>query len=71
MFYRDLVQFTPIETIIQLKGSEDENTAKNLVKTYMISENMATKLVERTFPQLQFDHPSDNKGVLICWKLRH
>ncbi len=65
MLYRDLVQFTPIETIIQLKGSEDENTAKNLVKTYVISDNMSTKLVERTFSQLQFDLPSDNKGVLI------
>ena len=46
MLYRDLVQFTPIETIIQLRDAEEESAAKNLVQTYVISDTMANKLVE-------------------------
>jgi len=65
MFYKDLVQFTPIETIIQIHEAEKETVAKNLVQTYVISDTMANKLVDMAFPQLQFDRPQDNKGVLI------
>jgi hypothetical protein len=65
MLYRDLVQFTPIETIIQLRDADEETAARNLVQTYVISDNMANKLVDLAFPQLQFDRPLDNKGILI------
>ena len=65
MLYRDLVQFTPIESIIQLRDAEKESAAKSLVQTYVISEAMANKLVDMAFPQLQFERPQDNKGVLI------
>jgi hypothetical protein len=65
MLYRDLVQFTPIETIIQLRDAGEETAAKNLVKTYEISDAMANKLVDMAFPQLQLDRPQDNKGILI------
>lgn len=65
MLYRDLVQFTPIESIIQLRDAEKEPAAKSLVQTYVISEAMANKLVDMAFPQLQFERPRDNKGVLI------
>ena len=53
MLYKDLVQFTPIETVIQLHDAENESAAKNLVETYVISETMANKLVDLAFPQLQ------------------
>ncbi len=65
MHYQDLVQFTPIETIIQLRDAGKEAAAKNLVQTYVISDAMANKLVDMAFPQLQFDRPEDNKGILI------
>jgi hypothetical protein len=65
MFYKDLIQFTPIETIIQLRDSDKESTAKSLVQTYVISEAMANKFVDMAFTQLQFDRPLDNKGILI------
>ena len=65
MLYRDLVQFIPIETIIQLRDAEKESAAKNLVQTYVISDTMANKLVDMAFPQLQFERPQDNKGILI------
>jgi energy-coupling factor transporter ATP-binding protein EcfA2 len=65
MQYRDLVQFDPIETVIQLRDADDLRAAKELVATYVISEEMAEKLTAVVFPQLQFEHPADNKGLLI------
>jgi hypothetical protein len=65
MYYKDLVQFTPIETIIQLRDANQEASARNLVQTYVISDLMAIKLVGTVFPQLQFEEPKDNKGILV------
>jgi hypothetical protein len=65
MRYGDLFQFDPIEDVIQLRAADEEPKARNLVKTYVISERMADQLVNVVLPQLQFLEPLDNKGVLI------
>lgn len=65
MKYRDLIQFDPIETVVQLRNSDALNTARQLVATYVISDEMAERLVSTIFPQLQFDQPADNHGLLI------
>ena len=65
MLYKDLIHFTPIETIIQLRDANQESTARTLVKTYVISDQMANKLIDMVIPQLQFEQPRDNKGVLV------
>jgi len=65
MLYKELVQFTPIETIIQLRDADQETNARSLVQSYVISEPMANKLVDLVIPQLQFSQPRDNKGVLV------
>lgn len=65
MLYRELIQFDPIETIIQLREADDQQKAADLVRTYVISERMADVLINVVIPQLQFDQPADNKGVLI------
>ena len=65
MLYRDLVQFEPIETVIQLLDADREAAARRLVETYVISDRMADQLTSLVIPQLQFLRPSDNKGVLI------
>lgn len=65
MRYGDLIQFDPIETVVQLRDADAVAAAKRLVKTYVISEEMAEKLVSLVFPQLQFDKPMDNKGLLV------
>ena len=41
MRYRDLVQFEPIETIIQLRDADKQEAAQHLVETYVISDRMA------------------------------
>lgn len=65
MRYSDLVQFEPIETVIQLRDADKEKTARELVNSYVISDRMASQLTDLVFPQIQFQKPQDNKGVLI------
>lgn len=65
MKYRDLIQFDPIESVIQLRDADKSSTAHTLVKTYVISAEMAERLTHLVIPQMQFDQPIDNKGLLI------
>ena len=65
MRYSDLVQFEPIDTVIQLQEADEEAGARRLVDTYVISDRMADQLADVVIPQLQFLRPRDNKGVLI------
>jgi len=65
MKYGDLIQFDPIETIIELRQADKEHVARRLARTYVISDEMAEKLIELTFPQLQIDSPADNKALIV------
>ena len=65
MRYEDLIQFDPIETVVQLREADEATVAQRLVSTYVISDEMAEKLTALVFPQLQFDQAADNKGILI------
>ncbi|MGB7296511.1 MAG: DUF6079 family protein [Candidatus Aminicenantales bacterium] len=64
MKYGDLIQFEPIESVVQLRDADEAAAARQLVQTYVISEEMAEKLVNLVVPQLQFDQPMDNKRLL-------
>src|ERR1700685_599694 len=65
MKYGDLIQFEPIESVVQLRNADQLRTAKQLVSTYVISSDMAEKLTSLVIPDLQFDTPSDNKGLMV------
>src|SRR5215813_2999619 len=65
MKYGDLFKFDPLETVIQLRHADKASEAKQLVATFVISNEMAERLTTLIFPHLQFDHPADNKGLLI------
>lgn len=65
MKYSDLIQFDPIETAVQLLHADEHSRAAQLVSTYVISEEMADRLLHVVFPQLQFEQPADNKGLLV------
>jgi len=65
MKYRDLIQFEPIETVVQLRSADQRSAAQQLVATYVISDEMAERLTELVIPQLQFEEMLDNKGILI------
>jgi len=65
MKYGDLIQFDPIETVIQLRDANELTKARQLASTYVISDEMADRLTNLAIPQLQFDSPSDNKALLV------
>ncbi|MDH7577640.1 MAG: DUF6079 family protein [Bacillota bacterium] len=65
MKYGDLIQFEPIESVVQLREADKATAARQLVQTYVISKEMAERLVNLVIPQLQFDQPVDNKGLLV------
>ena len=65
MKYKDLIQFDPIETIIQLRDANKTDVAHNLVHTYVVSKQMAERISDIAIPNLQYDEPRDNKGILV------
>ena len=65
MKYSDLIQFDPIESVVQLRDADEAAAARKLVETYVISGEMAERLVAVVIPQLQFEQPTDNKGLLV------
>ncbi len=65
MKYGDLVHFDPIETVIELRHADKAEKAQSLVETFVISEEMADRLKTVIFPNLQFENPQDNKGLLV------
>ena len=65
MKYGDLIQFEPIESVVQLRSANSSAAARQLVETYVISVEMAERLIGLAIPQLQFDQPIDNKGLLV------
>jgi len=65
MKYSELIQFEPIESVVQLREADAEDDARRFVETFVISERMAEQITELVFKQLQFDEPADNKGLLI------
>ncbi|MDE0031204.1 MAG: DUF6079 family protein [Deltaproteobacteria bacterium] len=65
MKYGDLIQFDPIESVVQLRDADKSSAARHLVNTYVISEEMVERLTQLVIPQMQFDQPVDNKGLLV------
>ena len=65
MKYGDIIHFDPIESVVQLRDADKSSSAQHLVNTYVISKEMAERLIGLVIPQLQFDQPVDNKGLLV------
>ena len=65
MTYSDLIQFDPIESVVELRSADEHDRAEGLVRNYVISDAMADRLADVVFPQLQFERPVDNKGLMV------
>ena len=65
MKYSELIQFQPIESVIELRQANKSAKAREHVSTYVISDDMANRLCDLVFPQLQYAKPQDNRGLLI------
>ncbi len=65
MRYGDLIQFEPIESVIQLLSANRPDEAKKLVSTYVMSDDMAERIAKLMIPQLSFDEAVDHNGILV------
>ena len=65
MKYRELIQFDPIVTVIELKSADDSAKAKELVRSYVMSDDMADLVSAKILSQLGLTDVVDNKGVLL------
>jgi len=65
MLYSELISFEPVETVVQLTEANNNEKAIKLLETFVISNNMADRLINDIFENLQFDRFVDNKGLLI------
>ncbi len=65
MKYRELIRFDPIQTVVQLRDADAEEAARKLVATYVVSDDMAERIADLLIPQLRFDRPADNRGLLV------
>ncbi len=65
MKYAEIINFNPIESVIQLTAANDKSIATNLVKSYVMSDDMADKLKNNMLSQLRMEDVVDNKGVLL------
>ncbi|MFO7901457.1 MAG: DUF6079 family protein [Pirellulaceae bacterium] len=61
----ELIDFEPIESVIELRDADGHEKARNLVETFVISDRMGEQLAELVVPNLQFERPADTKGMLI------
>ena len=66
MKYSELIEFQPIESVVKLLSANEKKNARQLVSTYVISDEMAERLTTLVFPQLQFTQPLDNKVSINC-----
>lgn len=65
MKYAELINFNPIESIIQINEADDKEKAISLIKSYVMSDDMAEKIERGIINELQLDEVVDNKGVLL------
>ena len=65
MKYSELISFDPIETVIQIRDADDPCMAEKLVKTYVMSDGMASAINDRIISQLSLEEVVDNKGVFL------
>lgn len=49
MKYGELIQFDPIESVVQLRKADNSSEAQQLVNTYVISDEMADRLTHLVF----------------------
>ena len=65
MKYSDLISFDPIDTVIQIRDADHPGMAEKLVKTYVMSDHMASAINDRILSQLSLEEVVDNKGVFL------
>ena len=63
MKYGELIQFDPIESVVQLRDADKSSAAQHQLTLFL--KEMAERLIQLVFPQMQFEQQVDNKGLLV------
>ena len=71
MKYGELIQFEPIESVVQLRDADEAAAARQLVQTYVISEEMAEKLVRPRHSSASVRPAHGQQGAAGRRQLRH
>lgn len=64
MKYSELIDFQPIEDVIQLKSGDDPQKSRQYVRSYVMSDRMAAMLKSAVADQLQPEN-ANSLGVLV------
>lgn len=65
MKYKQLISFNPITTVIQLTDANDASEEEKLVRSYVMSDEMESRISDIMLGQLQFEEYNDNKGIFL------
>ncbi|HUZ60111.1 MAG TPA: DUF6079 family protein [Hanamia sp.] len=65
MQYKELIQFEPITTVVQLVNAGESAVAENLVKTFVFSKKMQEDIKEVIIKNLSTTPSSETKGIQI------
>lgn len=65
MKYKQLINFNPITTVIQLTDANDVTEEEQLVRSYVMSDEMEKRIADIMIGQLQFEEYNDNKGIFL------
>lgn len=65
MKYRDLMQFEPVDSVIQLREADDRSRAERLVQTYVISDRMADLLLNNVKPILDLEQQYQSNALFV------
>lgn len=65
MKYSELIQFNPIESVIKLTSANEQEKAIELVKTYVMSDEMVNNIKYNMISQLKLEDAIDSKGIFL------
>ena len=71
MKYEELIRFDPIETVVQIRDADEAAAARQLVRSYVISDEMAEKLSALVFPPAPVRSARRQQGTSGRRQLRH
>ncbi len=71
MKYGELIRFQPIESVIELRQANKREKAKELVATYVISDEMADRLCDLGFAAAPICDSAGQPGRIDRRQLRH
>jgi hypothetical protein len=65
MKYKDLIDFEPINEVVQFSKTNEEDYQKNLVKTFVFSKSIKNNLIPAIVQNLDFTNTQETFGIQV------